>query len=259
MVRVEVIIQPFVLRLSLHRGAPMYHVAADPWLQLDGAEESMGKSPRDGAAFGELAFVPICSTVLVRSNKTILVDPGNLHLGISGLLRAALRSRGVQPEEVDLVVATHAHHDHLSAVAVFRDRPLVIGAADIRYLAEMYWPAYAEAFTRGAASEVREVGVEPVALGDSVKVIPTPGHTPGSISVMVETGSERIAIVGDCAMTRDEYERRRLSHWYTSDQVAAINASLERIAVWNPTIVIPAHDRPFRPGGVSFDAREHSW
>jgi glyoxylase-like metal-dependent hydrolase (beta-lactamase superfamily II) len=197
--------------------------------------------------------------VLIRSDKTILVDPGNLHLGVSGLLRSALQSRGIQPDNVDLVVATHAHHDHLSAVALFRNRPLVIGAADLQYLAEVYWPAYAEAFTNGVASKVLEIGTEPVGLADSVEVVPTPGHTPGSISVMVEVGSERIAIVGDCAMTRDEYERRRLSHWYTPDQVTSINASLDRIAARRPTIVIPGHDRSFRPGGVSFDAREHSW
>jgi glyoxylase-like metal-dependent hydrolase (beta-lactamase superfamily II) len=259
MTRVDVVIQPFVLRLSLYRGAPIYHVASDPWVQLDGAEEALRKSPADGAAFGELAFIPICQTVLIRGRKTILVDPGNLHLGISGALRASLRSLGIGPDEIDIVVATHAHHDHLSAIASFRGRPLVIGAPDLRYLAETYWPAYADAFTRAVASEIWEVGAEPLALEDGVTVIPTPGHTPGSVSVLVETVEDRIAIVGDCAMTQEEYETRRLSHWYTDDQIRAINESLDRIVGWGPSVVFPGHDRAFRPGGRQYDARQRQW
>ena len=257
-VRVEVVIQPLVLRLSLHEGVPLYHVAADPWMQLDGAEEALGRSPQAGAAFGELAFIPICTTTLIRGSRTILVDPGNLHLGLSGILRARLRALGIEPADVDLVVATHAHHDHLSAVSAFRGRPLVIGAADLAYLAETNWPAYAQAFTSGVASEVHEVDDEQV-LDEGVTVTPTPGHTPGSVSVLVETPDERVAIVGDCAMTQDEYETRRLSHWYSAEQVAALNASLDRIAAWGPTVVVPGHDRAFRPGGSAFDARASRW
>lgn len=259
MVRVEVVIQPFVLRLSLHEGAPVYHVASDPWMQLDGAEVAMGKGPQAGAAFGELAFIPICHTVLVRGQRTILVDPGNLHLGLSGLLRSSLRSLGVRDDGIDLVVATHSHHDHLSAIGAVRGRPLVVGSAERPYLAKSYWPEYAEAFTVGAASEIVEIGAEPLTLESGVTVVPTPGHTPGSLSVLVETGAERVAVVGDCAMTQDEYESRRLSHWYTEEQVAEINASLDRISVWSPTVVIPGHDRAFRPGGPAFDARTRVW
>ena len=257
--RVDIVVQPIVLRLSLHQGTPIYHLTSDPFTQLDGAEEALGLSPRSGARFGELAFIPICHTVLVRGNHTIVVDPGNLHLGISGVLRVGLRSVGVAAEDVDVVVATHAHHDHLSAVAVFRGRPLVIGAADLGYLAQAFWPAYAEAFTTGVACEVRTVGAEPLELEPGVVVIPTPGHTPGSVSVLVEVGTERIAIIGDCAMTQDEYETRHLSHWYTEEQLTAINASLDRIAAWRPTIVVPGHDRSFRPGGRAFDARSRTW
>lgn len=71
----------------------------------------------------------------------------------------------------------------------------------------------------------------------------TSGHTPGSVSVLVETEGERVAILGDTAMTRDEYVERTLSHWYTPEQVREINESLDKIADWEPTLVIPGHDR----------------
>jgi glyoxylase-like metal-dependent hydrolase (beta-lactamase superfamily II) len=259
MATVQIVIQPLVVRMSLHNGAPIYHIAGDPWVQLDGLEEALGKSPHAGAAFGDLAFIPICHTVLLRAHNTILVDPGNMHLGLSGLLRWRLKSLGVAVEGVDVVVATHSHHDHLSSIGVVRGRPLVIGARERDLLVRNFWPAYAEAFTTGAASQVREVGPNPIELDEGITVIPTPGHTPGSLSVLVAAGEERVAIVGDTAMTQAEYETRRLSHWYTDEQVAAINASLDRIVAWEPTIVIPGHDRAFRPGGPAFDATSQVW
>jgi hypothetical protein len=46
-------------------------------------------------------------------------------------------------------------------------------------------------------------------------------------------------------MFREEYTKRALGHWYTPEQVKDINESLDRIAEWGPTLVIPGHDEAF--------------
>jgi hypothetical protein len=47
-------------------------------------------------------------------------------------------------------------------------------------------------------------------------------------------------------MTRAEYEERRFSHWYTPEQLEQLNANLDRLGAWGPTLVLPGHDRAFR-------------
>lgn len=75
--------------------------------------------------------------------------------------------------------------------------------------------------------------------------MPTPGHTPHSISLIVEQEDERVGVLGDLAMTRTDFERREFSHWYTGEQVELSNMSLNKIKEYKPTKIIPGHDRSF--------------
>lgn len=124
-----------------------------------------------------------------------------------------------------------------------------MGQGELEFAETVFWLQYVEAMFTGIMKEVRTIGLEEglVPLEKGVYAVKTPGHTPGSISVLVETEGERVAIVGDTAMTGDEYVNRTLSHWYTPEQVRGINKSLDRITDWSPTLVIPGHDRPFSP------------
>jgi glyoxylase-like metal-dependent hydrolase (beta-lactamase superfamily II) len=56
-----------------------------------------------------------------------------------------------------------------------------------------------------------------------------------------------VLIAGDQTMTRSEYEDRRFSQWYGAPQLEQLNASLDKVMAFEPHLVIPGHDRPFRP------------
>jgi len=248
---VDIVFKPLCLRFSVYQGVPIYYSCADPNIQLDGIEKMMGVDPQKQLLFDtNLGFLPVAHTVLIRGEKNILVDPNNHHLGSYGMLAGRLRELGLTPDQIDMVVNTHCHHDHSGSNFVVRDKTLVVGQGELEFAETVYWPQYVEAMFTGIMKEVRTIGLEEglVPLEEGVHVLKTPGHTPGSISVLVETEGERVAIVGDTAMTSDEYVNRTLSHWYTPEQVRGINESLDKIADWEPTLVIPGHDRAFSPG-----------
>ncbi|MCY1014485.1 MBL fold metallo-hydrolase [Pyxidicoccus sp. MSG2] len=175
-------------------------------------------------------FPRLRSTVtLVQSQKrNILVDSG-LRDDADRLV-LALKERGLTPDDVDVVVATHLHYDHCGNHLLFRNARYIVGAKDFIENAH-FIRAYHQDGTPGKAttsallrenyqtvkdfyvrSIVREVtrNIEfynrvleqdsrfvPVDgshwLTEEVEVLPTPGHTHGHISVVAhraQTGSE---------------------------------------------------------------------
>lgn len=251
--RVDVVMYPYNLRFSAQNGRIAYHHGSAPALQLDGMDVLFkidpASTPRGDRNLGSL---PVASTVLIRGDRTIVVDPGNFHVGYYGLLKAQLARLGVEPSDVDTVIVTHCHHDHMHNTFMFPNKELIFGVGELDYARKIYWPGFVDALTTSVTSNLREVDGhnEPVSISDGVSVIATPGQTPGHISVLVDAGdAERVAILGDVAMTCDEYEKREFSMWYGQKELDLLNASLDRIQAWGPTLVIPGHDEPFRPQG----------
>lgn len=172
---------------------------------------------------------------------------------------AQLRERGIEPSDVTQVVMTHLHGDHTSGMRLLPRAEFVVAADEL-----------AAARGRGAATKgfvaahlpgdarFRVVDIagdgEPFGpfdhtvdlLGDgSVRLISTPGHTPGHLSLLVETADHgTVLLVGDAAYTRRSIAERILP-LLTGDDAAAqatLNA-LHEYASENPqTTVIPTHD-----------------
>jgi N-acyl homoserine lactone hydrolase len=171
---------------------------------------------------------------------------------------AQLRERGIDPDGVTQVVMTHLHGDHTSGMRLLPRAEFVVSAEELR-----------TARGRGAATKgfaaghlpgdarfrvVDIAGGEPFGpfarsidlLGDgSVRLLGTPGHTPGHLSVLVETADRGpVLLVGDAAYTRRSIEERILP-LLTDDDVAA-QGTLDALHAYvrdNPrTTVIPTHD-----------------
>lgn len=248
---VDVLIQPFCLRFSLHQDEIVYHVAGSAEMQLDRMELLMGINPATQSLFeSNLGFLPVSTTVLIRGQRIIVVDPGNHHVGFYGSLGLALKRFHLTPADVDLVIGTHSHHDHLASLWLFAGKEVVLGAGEVDYARQVYGAAETDArLSRMAGVAEVPIGGE-LAICDGVSVVSTPGHTPGHVSVLVETASDRVVVAGDTVMTRAEYEERRFSHWYSPNELTQLNASLDRLQAWRPTLVLPGHDRAFRPGKV---------
>ncbi|XP_056156268.1 metallo-beta-lactamase domain-containing protein 1 isoform X1 [Lampris incognitus] len=162
---------------------------------------------------------------LLTGPKTILVDTGGPW--DRRFLIAALQDKGQQPEDVDFVVGTHGHSDHIGNLNVFPNATIVVGC-DVSE-GERYLP--------NQLAEGR-----PYPLDQHVSVVPTPGHTGNDVSVQVRgTSAGTVVIAGDlfecCA---DEGSWQKLS-----ENPAVQEVSRQRI--WSTAdVIIPGHGLPFR-------------
>lgn len=245
---VEVIIHPVCLRFRYENDEIVYFFASNPEQQLDRMEQMMGVTPEDGPIFAtNVGFLPVASTVLIRGEKTIVVDPGNYHIGNYAMLDHALKSRGLSCADVDMVVTTHTHTDHAAAITRLQGKPWVLGRNELSGMIAIEGEAIVAA-KKSMMSSIHEVSdTDPEELISGVTTHPTPGHSPGHISLLVETAEDRVLINGDATMLRSEYVERRFSHWYGAEQLDQLHASLDRVQALKPSLVIPGHDRPFRP------------
>ena len=141
-----------------------------------------------------------CLSFVLRHPEAgvVLVDTG---LG-SGFDRKLL-DRGIDPARVETVLMTHLHVDHTSGMRHLPNARFWISPRE--------WTAAHG--TLGAAKgfmahhlppedRVELVEGEVDVLGDgSVRLLPTPGHTPGHVSVLVRTGTGEVLLAGDAAYT----------------------------------------------------------
>lgn len=245
---VDVIINPVCLRFRYDSDEIVYLFAANPEQQLDRMEQMLGVGPEDGPIFAtNVGFLPVASTVLIRGEKTIIVDPGNHHIGNYAILKHALKSRGLTCDDVDMVVTTHTHADHAGALLQFRGLPWLLGRNELAGMAAIEGEPIVEAKKSMMGPVVELCDTDPQEVMPGVTSYPTPGHSPGHISLLVETDAGRVLINGDATMLRSEYTERRFSQWYAPAQLEQLHASLDRVQALRPDLVIPGHDRAFRP------------
>jgi len=150
---------------------------------------------------------PRYGTVAVRSaGKLIIVDTGLQ--APDGKLLDEMRAKGIDRDAVDIVVLTHLHGDHVGW-NLTDGRPSFPNA---RYLATRTdWDYWTTPSVQVRASHIRnqvlplqDLDILDLIDGEyeitpELTALPTPGHTPGHISVAIFSGGERGLILGDVA------------------------------------------------------------
>ena len=216
-----------------------------------------------------------CNTILIESEgKRIIVDPGIWSFGLRGYLHYFLRKEALKPEDIDIVINTHLHFDHSDNNIFFRGKKLYVHEKELngtlflqdlspdgiynpeKYTIELKCPEYLE-FLVGAL-ELRKI-VGDTAVTEDVRIIETPGHTPGSVSVLVETAEGLAAVIGDVAIFARDFIEQRLP-MFVRDKDALLR-SQKAIAQLDPSVVVPGHDMPiwgskYRPPVRNFDLRK---
>lgn len=122
-----------------------------------------------------------CNTYLLLSEKSVLLDPGHHHLFQDVEDHLARLSLSVR--DIDVVIITHAHPDHMESVRRFADTGALIAVnrLEMEFVREMA-PHYAEALGNKGFEPHILLQEGDLRLGDmALKVVHTPGHSPGSI------------------------------------------------------------------------------
>jgi len=160
-----------------------------------------------GSSVGlENGFIGWSSIVLIKSGSTrILYDCGH-HVTRPALL-AALASRGLEPEDIDILFISHLHFDHVLNFDLFRHARILVSDkewayADAPHESDIFVPGYIRSALE--LTDLMIFGGEPeVARG--VKALHTPGHTPGHHSLVIHTAEhEQVVIAGDAIKTAQE-------------------------------------------------------
>lgn len=211
--------------------------------------------------------------VLRSEGRTILVDTGagdgkeRPYLPVFGHLRTGFLERlaeeGVRPEDVDLVVNTHVHIDHVGWNTVLHDREWVPTFPNATYLFSRtdfdYWNPLNAHERRGALVNqnmfedsvlpVHRAGLADAWEGDTRRIDGNltlelaPGHTPGLSVLKLESEGERAVFVGDLLHSPVQMLRPDWNSCFCEDPAAA-RASRRRVLSWaadENVLVLPAH------------------
>ena len=199
--------------------------------------------------------IPIGCFVVRTGDTTVLVDAGlgDLDVGWArgGDLPAALATVGVRPEDIDVVVCSHLHLDHIGWLAVdgvpfFPNATVRFGRADWqRFVVDVEATDRSRLIMEALAAADR---LEPMD-GDLVSIAPgitarhTPGHTLGHYGFVLSSGEERAVLLGDAVECPLQLEEPDFS--VISDVDPAL-AARTREALWrelegSDTLVTAAH------------------
>jgi hydroxyacylglutathione hydrolase len=207
--------------------------------------------------------VGVTNTYLLRDRGAVLIDPGSP--GKAGAVLRKLQARVGEMPHIDLIVVTHAHFDHIGAARGVREAtgaPLAVHRGDVAWLrgGEAVWPLGVTrwgkfirtvfgplmlSFLKPPKLEpdlvLDDDGLDLEAYGVTGRVLPTPGHSPGSVSVLLPSGD---AFVGDLAMNGLPFCLKP-SFGIFAHQPERAPASWRRLLKLGVRTVYPAHGRPF--------------
>lgn len=188
-------------------GRPLWD-AHRPWLAPEHWDPASGR-----------VRVVVQSWVLRSAGTTVVIDTGltptptRPGVPAGGRFPDALAAAGVEPADVDVVVCTHLHPDHVGwnttgdneRFPTFPRARYLFSRADV----EFFDPGTGDDGP-GRSADVFEESVAPVLrsgqavvwenayrIDENLRLEPAPGHTPGSAIVTLESGTDRAVFVGD--------------------------------------------------------------
>ena len=211
--------------------------------------------------------LPFSNAYLVKDRKAILVDAGAPNQ--ADKIFAAVQKAGVSPGDISLILHTHGHFDHAGSTAELKRRlgvPTAVHASDAFMLrkgingeikprnfeARLVMALVPNSFEPSEPDILLEEEMTLTDFGIDGKVLFTPGHTKGSISLL----SQNEAIIGDLLMggwAGGAVFGSHPNYHYYIDDLAQLHASLKKILSYTPSTLFVGHGGPL----TADDVREH--
>ena len=211
--------------------------------------------------------LPIHAWLVEHEGRRLLVDTGEtaavrdvpfarFTVAPSDELPGALATAGVTPDDVDEVVLTHMHGDHMDG-AVHLHRPVLVHDAELAYarsaISRLFQRVLRQPIPDGV--QFRPIRLDggpfgafaasrPLSPDGRILAVATPGHTPGHISILcIDDDGRHVLLAGDATDTLEQLHARR--HDAVGPKPAVHVATLDRIlahAREHPTVYLPSHD-----------------
>ena len=201
------------------------HFEVVPVLDAEGTFATVEESFPELAGRSEAWWLPFQCVVIRSPDGVVLVDTG---LGpLPREFMPDVESRllhQLEPETIDVVVHTHLHVDHVGWDGVFPRARYVVHRDD--------WSFYMTPSQMRLRPHLhrlepfREEGLVDLVGGEAevvpgIRVLPSPGHTPGHVHVRVDHGGAAAAILGDVVVHPEQLASPRLVYVSDGDAEAA--------------------------------------
>ncbi len=207
----------------------------------------------------------IVNAYIVRGERAIIIDTG--FPGFGEKILARMTEHGIKPGDVSLILITHGHHDHYGSAAFLKEKtgaPVAIHKDDAGALRTTVNPPLLPGWRHRQGDGVyfrhdkdtEGHGMEPDILIDGEmdlakfgidgKVIPTPGHTSGCVTVLLAGGC---ALQGDMIFGGLLRKHSPGFPYFCQDREQLLK-SIQLILDKNPKIIYAGHGGPFTAGQV---------
>lgn len=171
------------------------------------------------------------------SSEAILIDPGNIQDQILEVIKGS-------NSNLKAIFLTHGHHDHVGAVSRIQSEfgiPVYAHHLERNLINRAH--SYALVFAKTQMEPLKEItftDLSNILIGDffNVKVFHTPGHTPGSVSYLLDN----FIFTGD-TLLYEHVGRTDLPGSDSSKLMFSIDRLLEDLA--GKTVIFPGHGRPW--------------
>ena len=246
----------------------------DCWPLSDGELVYPGSTvlPPESVPPDEVA-VPYTAMLVDTGSARILIDTGAGALGPdTGKLPENLTAAGFTPAEIDIVVLSHAHPDHIAGVARFQNARLVIMRTEFDFWTaagtqsklekgELYGLGPLEQlmthYVREHLSAVDDLTLlkQPTEIASGVLVFPAPGHTPGHAAILISSGRQQLLYVADAVIHPAQFEHPEWTSAFdlSRDETVSTRKQLLDRAAIDRCLVAGFH----LPGGVgAVEARQ---
>ena len=233
-------------------------------------------------------MTPYTCLYIDTGEHRVLVDAGAGDLGahaarmfpsldhstsVTGLLLENLRAAGIEPSEIDTVIITHAHPDHVGGMLDEEER-LVFG--DARYfISQEEWDFWTSDDTLAKAPtfmvDTARRNLNPLKnrltfVGDISEIVPgvrsvaTFGHTPGHMALSIVSGGARLLRVSDAVLypLHLEYPGWTPIFDMVPEQASASKRRIFDLAAEEDTLVFAHHFPPF-PNLGHVSKQEQGW
>ena len=200
--------------------------------------------------------------LLSGDQGNLLIDSGTFPSELA-MAEKQLELWDISLDQVDHLLLTHAHYDHVGNAAAIRGRGATVVAgpgdaegielADNRTLPYVGYPVQPCKVDR-----VIEDGETIEAAGFDIKAIHAPGHTDGCIIYEVDHSGRKIWFVGDVLMAPAEDFNAQLG-WEGSEEFDRVTyiESLKRLAGMKPDVILAGHFIPYLRDGWKLVGRAY--
>ena len=227
------------------------HLLSNGYFTLDKSFLVYSKYP--GKTY-EAALKPL---LVLTNDERILIDTGigelppqyrrfhRVKKNVEQTLQMQLQKFRLKPKDITIVINTHLHFDHCGNNKLFGNARFYVQANELHY-------AYAPDHFQKAAylRKIFDDNIDYETLKgqyqvtDEVTIVPTPGHSIGHQSVIIQNRADKFVYCGDAVPLRENLEKRNIPGvLYRADQALE---SIDKLRAIKDAVYIFSHDKEQR-------------